>query len=159
VLVGLTFALIGAVGGGIFSGLIGGDIPIRTRANEGIRRSVSSALVSALVVGPGFGLIFGLALGLLTSLWSGLLLGMLFGVAGGLGAGLVYGGFAAFQHLVLRLVLWRSGAIPWNYARLLDHCAERIFLRKVGGGYIFVHRLLMEHFASLHERPPSEQTG
>jgi hypothetical protein len=27
---------------------------------------------------------------------------------------------------------------------------ERIFLRKVGGGYIFVHRLLMEHFASLN---------
>jgi hypothetical protein len=24
-------------------------------------------------------------------------------------------------------------------------------LRKVGGGYIFVHRLLMEHFASLTE--------
>jgi hypothetical protein len=33
----------------------------------------------------------------------------------------------------------------------LDYCAERIFLRKVGGGYIFVHRLLMEHFASLHK--------
>jgi len=27
--------------------------------------------------------------------------------------------------------------------------AERIFLRKVGGGYIFVHRLLMEHFAGM----------
>jgi hypothetical protein len=24
-----------------------------------------------------------------------------------------------------------------------------IFLRKVGGGYIFVHRLLLEYFASL----------
>ncbi len=40
--------------------------------------------------------------------------------------------------------------MPWNYSRFLDYCAERIFLRKVGGGYIFVHRLLMEHFASMN---------
>jgi hypothetical protein len=32
----------------------------------------------------------------------------------------------------------------------LRRSTERIFLRKVGGGYIFVHRLLMEHFASLY---------
>jgi hypothetical protein len=25
-----------------------------------------------------------------------------------------------------------------------------IFLRRVGGGYIFVHRLLMEHFAEIY---------
>ena len=28
---------------------------------------------------------------------------------------------------------------------------EERLLRRVGGGYIFVHRLLMEHFASLTE--------
>ena len=63
--------------------------------------------------------------------------------------GLAYGGYACLAHLALRLVLWRSGAIPWNYARFLDYCAERIFLRKVGGGYLFVHRMLLEYFASL----------
>lgn len=31
----------------------------------------------------------------------------------------------------------------------LDYAAERIFLRKIGGGYIFIHRYLMEYFASL----------
>jgi hypothetical protein len=31
----------------------------------------------------------------------------------------------------------------------LDHAAERVLLYKVGGGYVFVHRLLMEHFAAL----------
>ena len=31
-----------------------------------------------------------------------------------------------------------------------DHCVDRIFLRRVGGGYIFVHRLLMEHFADMY---------
>jgi hypothetical protein len=39
--------------------------------------------------------------------------------------------------------------IPWRYSRFLDYAAERILLRKVGGGYIFVHRLLLEYFASL----------
>jgi hypothetical protein len=36
----------------------------------------------------------------------------------------------------------------------------RIFLREVGGGYIFVHRLLMEHFAALSAESPerAEQT-
>ena len=33
----------------------------------------------------------------------------------------------------------------------LNSCAERILLRKVGGGYIFVHRLLLEYFASLDQ--------
>jgi hypothetical protein len=29
------------------------------------------------------------------------------------------------------------------------YCAGRIFLRKVGGGYIFIHPLLVEHFAAM----------
>jgi hypothetical protein len=29
---------------------------------------------------------------------------------------------------------------------------ERLFLRKVGGGYIFTHRMLLEYFASLPEQ-------
>ncbi len=44
--------------------------------------------------------------------------------------------------------------MPWNYARFLDYAAERILLRKVGGGYIFIHRLLMEYFASLEPKKP-----
>jgi hypothetical protein len=39
--------------------------------------------------------------------------------------------------------------MPWNYARFLDYAVDRIFLQKVGGGYIFIHRLLMEHFAAM----------
>jgi hypothetical protein len=33
--------------------------------------------------------------------------------------------------------------MPWNYPRFLDYAAERILLRKVEGGYIFIHRLLL----------------
>ena len=58
------------------------------------------------------------------------------------------------RHGVIRLLLWRAGSIPWNYPGFLDSATEHIFLRKVGGGYIFVHRLLLEYFASLDTTPP-----
>ncbi|NEO65935.1 MAG: hypothetical protein F6J98_38330, partial [Moorea sp. SIO4G2] len=59
------------------------------------------------------------------------------------------GGLACIQHFNLRLVLYHNNYIPWNYARFLDYAADRIFLQKVGGGYIFIHRMLMEHFAEM----------
>jgi len=59
------------------------------------------------------------------------------------------GGKACIQHFTLRLILYCNGYIPWNYARFLDYVADRIFLQKVGGGYIFIHRLLLEHFAQM----------
>jgi len=34
---------------------------------------------------------------------------------------------------------------------LFDYCVDLIFRRRVGGGYIFVHRLLMEHFAAMYQ--------
>src|SRR5205814_8173603 len=56
----------------------------------------------------------------------------------GLAVGLVCGGAAFVQHFVLRFLLWCGGVIPFNYSRFLDFAAERIFLRKVGGGYIVI---------------------
>jgi hypothetical protein len=55
------------------------------------------------------------------------------------------------KHYLLRFALWLQGSIPRNYVRFLDYAAALIFLRKVGGGYIFVHRLVMEHFAGLSD--------
>jgi hypothetical protein len=49
----------------------------------------------------------------------------------------------------LRYILARTNHAPRNYPKFLDYCSERTLLHKVGGGYIFVHRLLQEHFASL----------
>lgn len=64
-------------------------------------------------------------------------------------AALAFGGSTCLSHDTLRFVLWRTNAIPLRYARFLDYAAERIFLRKVGGGYIFVHHRLLEYFAAL----------
>jgi hypothetical protein len=59
------------------------------------------------------------------------------------------GGRSALQHLVLRTLLVRNRAAPWNYVRFLDETTDRLILRKVGGGYVFVHRLLLDYFADL----------
>src|SRR5205807_8096164 len=91
------------------------------------------------------GLVFGMVFGPLGGLHNGLVFGPLGGLVAGLGFGL--GPF--FQHFALRFWLWRTGSLPWNLVAFLDEAAQRLLLRKVGGGYIFVHRLLLEHFASL----------
>jgi hypothetical protein len=79
-------------------------------------------------------------------------IGAAFGIAFGIAGGMFFGGLACVQHVLLRIVLTLSRQMPWNIARFLDHAVERIFLRKVGGGYIFVHRLLLEYFAGLDDK-------
>src|SRR5215471_3943286 len=76
-----------------------------------------------------------------------------------LAVGLACGGAAFVQHFVLRCLLWCAGCIPFNYARFLDYAAERILLRKVGGGYMFVHRLLLEYFAGVQAEAPPAATA
>lgn len=66
-----------------------------------------------------------------------------------LAAGLYCGGAAYVQHFILRFLLWCARYAPFHYPHFLDYAAERILLRKVGGGYIFIHRSLLEYFASL----------
>ncbi len=79
--------------------------------------------------------------------------GLIAGLVSGLLAWLLNGGRACIQHMILRVLLWRTKVIPWNYPHFLDEAADRILLRKVGGGYIFVHRLLLDYFATLEALP------
>ncbi len=129
----------------------------RIRPNQGIWYSIRNGLIVGMVNGLGFGLIsgtgFGIGFGLFNGLASGLVNGLDFGLylglIYGLYSGLHYGGMAFIQHFALRWFLLRAGSIPWEYAHFLDYAAEQILLRKVGGGYIFTHRLLQEYFATL----------
>jgi len=71
-------------------------------------------------------------------------------------AGLWYGGLDVIQHYTLRLILYLTGRTPLSYERFLDYSAEHlIFLQKVGGSYIFIHRMLLEHFAAMGEEGKS----
>jgi hypothetical protein len=83
---------------------------------------------------------------------------LLAGLSGGLLVGLLDGGLAFLQHYILRFLLWRTKSVPWCYAQFLDYTAERILLCKVGGGYIFIHRLLLDYFAAL-ETPSLEEAS
>jgi hypothetical protein len=65
---------------------------------------------------------------------------------------LFFGGLAVISHYVVRLLMSITGIIPWNYVGFLNYCVDRIFLHRVGGGYIFIHRLLMEHFAAMYSQ-------
>ncbi len=115
--------------------------------NQGIRRSIRysllSGLISLLVVGVPLliALLFKISLLSIIILNIAPLLVLIMM--------LYIGGVASLQHLVLRWLLRREGAMPWNYSRFLDFASERMLLQKVGGGYMFVHRFVLEYFASL----------
>ncbi len=96
----------------------------------------------------------GLAIGLLAALGFGLLgvpfaalyIGLIIGVI----AGLVAGGSAFIRYFLLRFLLSRSPqiALPRDLAAFLDYASERSLLYKVGAGYIFSHRSLLDYFAT-----------
>ena len=73
--------------------------------------------------------------------------------------GLIFGGYTLLQHYILRLILALYHLLPLRLIPFLDHCVDLIFLRRVGGGYIFVHRLLMEHFAEMDEETINRLAG
>ncbi len=141
-----------------------------TLPNQGMRRSLRNSirigLIGASVGGSISIMAFSLILKLLGAIFTAglvgqisflLLCGSLGGTITGLIVGLPNGGIAYIQHISLQLLLWRSNLIPWNYPRFLNHAAEHLLLRKVGGGYIFLHRLLLDYFASLEAGSPPMQ--
>jgi hypothetical protein len=152
-LAGLSAGLVVGLAGGLATMLAGGlsgrMSAARTTPNQGIRTSVRNAigvgLAGGLLVGPVAGALFGVAF----TRFVGLSIGVAFGLPFGLFVGLRQGGGAALRHLVLRVLLVRNGSAPWRYSKFLEYATERIFLRRAGGGYVFIHRLLREYFAVL----------
>ncbi|GAB4189840.1 MAG: hypothetical protein Fur006_31470 [Coleofasciculaceae cyanobacterium] len=161
----LTFGIGAGLGLGLcralYDGLANSDIETRTVPNQGIYQSATNAVISLLSFVLSIVVILALSylLSSLSYLWSiqvnflviGINFGLYMGLIWLLRSNLVLAGAACIQHFILRVVLWWNGYIPWNYARFLDYATERIFLQKVGGGYIFIHRLLLEHFAQMGE--------
>ncbi|MEL7142884.1 MAG: protein kinase [Cyanobacteria bacterium J06573_11] len=140
-LIGLLFGLVLGIDYAIIRGLSGTRIATITKPNQGIRQSGKNAILFAVVatIAPALtSLIF--ANSTSTQFWA--IAGLSFGLALG-------GGEACLKHGILRFVLFCQGRTPWHYPRFLDYAAQRILLQKVGGGYIFIHRLLLEHFADM----------
>jgi hypothetical protein len=152
---GLAFGIVGGLVFGLFGGLVFGELERTSFPNQGVRRSARNGVRLGLVVGIVVGLTFGLVGGLGDRRQLSLFVGPVVGLAFGLVAGLQAGGEACLRHLVLRLWLILNGSTPPNYVVLLDHAAERLLLRKVGGGYAFIHRSLLKYFAARYEEPSS----
>ncbi len=131
------------------SGLTSGEVEMRSSPNQGVRASLRNAIRIALLnVLWAFSVATALAI-------FGLSPSAIVSIVAGLAIFLAYinwpthGGINVYQHVALRRVLERDGFIPRNYAKFLDYAASLILLRKVGGGYIFIHRYLLEYFAEL----------
>jgi len=123
----------------LMNGLSGSVIEVTTAPNQGIIKSAKNAL--------GFMVICIITLSILANIAG---LNFMFGTIAGLLFGVLSpAGLACMQHITLRLVLYFNNYAPWNYTRFLDWTTQLIFLQKVGGGYIFIHRLLLEHFAQM----------
>jgi len=161
---GLFVGLLGGLLGGLLVGLLFGlvnritleRVEETSYPGQRLKQTLSTALVSASIWGLFLGLLFGLIGGLLGGLMSGLLIGVLFGLIGGLLVAPFFGlfggliGFSSImQHYCLRWLLTRHGLLPRQLISFLEYSVSLIFLRRVGGSYIFVHRLLMEHFAEM----------
>jgi DNA polymerase III delta prime subunit len=165
-IVGLVVWFAGGLIFGLISGLIFGlimlmgialtrdpssEMETHIKPNQGTHTSIKTALAcglafglfSYLIIGPIFELIFPIRRPNF-ELIAGLIPGVI--------VFLTTGGIFSLRHLFIRLMLWRNSSMPLRCVRFLDHSVERLFLRKVGGGYIFIHRMVLEYFAFLHEQ-------
>ncbi len=153
------FGITGAIAGILFGGTISAVVEMHISPNQGIRLSVRNASLmsgAGLIVGLCFalmqtlGLISGLNIRLIDNLDDGLLLLSTMPFAFAITAWLWFGGQDVIKHFVLRYLLYRNRKMPMRYAHFLDYASNELnFLQKVGGGYMFVHRYLLEHFASM----------
>lgn len=112
---------------------------LRSRTNQGTRRSMLAAFCVTAVT---------LSIGLTVALNDGLIEWV---ILSPLLAGLC-GGFFALRNYTLRFYLWATRFGPLRYTAFLDEATHRIFLTRVGGGYVFKHRMLQEYLATLPTR-------
>jgi hypothetical protein len=148
----------------------------RSQFNQGIRRSLYNGLLISLISA-----IITLVIDILNVLSSGVLTGLLSayvnkeelskGLSIALKTGLntgpsvlivaivvmwaLSGGLTILRHYVIRWLLAHHRTFPFRAQAFLDDATTRILLRRVGGGYSFIHRRLQDYFADAVV-PPSQ---
>ena len=83
-------------------------------------------------------------LGITTPLTYGLFTGLFFSLL----VFFRFGALSVLKFMALRIILRINGHLPWNVSRFLDHAVHCGVLRRVGGAYFFMHRILMEHLGT-----------
>jgi len=143
----IELAYVFALGAFLLGGIRGRRLEEKSRPNEGILLSLRNAVVAALLLGP----VLGAFVKYYYDSWSD---GLITAAIMILIVFSLFGGSTVTKHLLVRVILRREDCNPWRYARFLDHTSRLVFLRKVGGGYIYLHRYLQDYFASLSTELP-----
>ncbi|MDX2136919.1 MAG: SUMF1/EgtB/PvdO family nonheme iron enzyme [Chloroflexota bacterium] len=78
-------------------------------------------------------------------------IGPLLGVATAMTYAVLFNGLTLLQTPFLKLRIRQNDVLPLRIERFLEQMAERQILRRMGGGYIFIHRYLLENYAGLDE--------
>jgi hypothetical protein len=101
-------------------------------------------IILGLVYLIGYGIAYQLGYAFLDGMADGLALGTAFGLAfGPINRGTEF----IVQHFVLRQLLYLNGKLPQRFTNFLNYATSLILMRRVGGGYIFLHRSLLEYFS------------
>lgn len=156
-----VYALVGAFFGVMFGGWCFAAPPAEPRPGQPAIRPVWSGVRAIAIVAAVGGVGTALLLSLFPVLESArpsafalLQTAALVAVNLGALAFLWFGGLDLVLHGTLRLLLVLSGATPLRLHRFLRYSVSLVFLQRAGNGYIFIHRLLLEHFAA-HPRGAS----
>ncbi|MEH1847857.1 MAG: NACHT domain-containing protein [Nostoc sp.] len=140
----IIFMLVGLFVGGFRVRKNSIDIQ-RAIPNQGIKRSLRytvitfcSLFITSIFVGWGMDFSFHFNPVLIC-------LGLDVGLLGGLGAN-ESSGVVCLQYFTLFHLLYKKGCIPKNYEKFLYFVSLCRFMNRIGGSYIFLHRMLLEHF-------------
>jgi len=151
VLLPISYAVVGC----LFAGLATKTLEAKTKPNQGMHLSLRNARFSGVLITcvTGVGTVF-YFLGPpiyfndpLPSISQSVIFVALVCAYFGLLAALWFGGLDFIYHKTLQACLARAGILPRGLERFLEQMSKLALLQRVGGGYIFLHRLLLEHFA------------
>jgi len=81
---------------------------------------------------------------------------LFFGLVFGLLIAFAYSGLDIVYHITLRLVLSVTGRAPAKYVSFLNHASNIRLLHRAGGGYLFLHPLLLRQFVDAERVSGSE---
>lgn len=127
----------------LLGGVSGKQPSVQNRTNEGTHIAVKNGVLAFLFVAVPIGVLTAVTVNIASGVYTGLMIGM--------AAGTAYGFNDVAKHLIIRLLLWQTHAAPLQFTPLLDCATDCSLLQKVGGGYMFRHRMLQEHFRQAFE--------
>jgi len=155
VFLGMADSLVWGLIEGFIWGLLVPEFYHPTTSNQGIRESALNAGIFTGIGGIAWVVLY---IGVLLAAEEPLepLDLLIDGIGNGVFFGLYVGGLACIQHVVLRLILKQSGAIPWNYAKFVDYATELGFLEREGGRYRFIDQSVQQRFAQMPLSSPQK---